>query len=84
MNKDAIKDQFLLMVRLGIAWVLGYGGTWAAKWVIGTVVLHRSVIADALNTVAYRIDGKEDWSISITRICTAPISPTFCRRCPWH
>lgn len=61
MNKDAIKDQFLLMVRLGIAWVAGYGGTWAAKWIIGTVVLHRSVIADALNTVAYRIDGKEDW-----------------------
>lgn len=25
------------------------------------MVLHRSVIADALNTVAYRIDGKEDW-----------------------
>ena len=54
MNKDAIKDQFLLMVRLGIAWVLGYGGTWAAKWVIGTVVLHRSVIADALNPNMYR------------------------------
>lgn len=84
MNKDAIKDQFLLMVRLGIAWVLGYGGTWAAKWVIGTVVLHRSVIADALNTVAYRIDGKEDWFDINYPNMYAPISPTFCRRCPWH
>ena len=61
MNKGSVRDKILLMIRTGIAWVTGYGGTWAAKWVIGTIVLKRNVISDALSTAIYRIDGKEDW-----------------------
>jgi hypothetical protein len=41
--------------------VLGYGLTWAFKWVIGSVILGRNVIADAIGTIFYRTgaDGIE-------------------------
>ena len=61
MNQEKVREKLWLMIRLGISWVAGYGGTWAAKWVIATLVLKRNIITDALSTAIYRIDGKEDW-----------------------
>jgi hypothetical protein len=42
------------IITKSVAWVLGYGLTWAFKWVIGSVILRKNVIADALDTIFYR------------------------------
>ncbi len=56
-----IGGKILLLARVCIAWVLGYGGTWLAKWLIGSAVLQRNVLADAIQTVLFRTEGKVDW-----------------------
>ncbi len=56
-----IWEKVWLIARICIAWVLGYGGTWLAKWLIGSAVLQRNVLADAIETILFRTEGKVDW-----------------------
>ena len=45
------------LLLLSIAWGMGYGLFWAAKWVIGSLVLGRNVLTDAIGAASYRIAG---------------------------
>lgn len=62
--KAGAKQGVLGVVRLSALWGLAYGLTWAAKWVVGTLVLQRNVLADALETAQHRTVG-ENWSLTI-------------------
>ena len=36
------------------AWGFGYGGMWAGKWILATILTNQNVIAAAINNVIYR------------------------------
>lgn len=42
------------MALNSIAWAVGYGGMWAGKWVVASVLTDQNVILDALQNVAGR------------------------------
>lgn len=41
-------------VASGFCWGLGYGGMWSGKWLIGSPLTGRNILADALETARYR------------------------------
>ncbi|MDR2646767.1 MAG: hypothetical protein LBB67_01375 [Oscillospiraceae bacterium] len=41
----------------GVCWAFGYGGIWACKWAIASIVLRRNVFAEALNQMRLRAFG---------------------------
>ena len=71
---DSLKKEIETIFSSTIAWGVGYGVLWASKWLIGSVVLHRNVLADAIDQVAVRASDS-----SITRITAiiAAIEPYF-------
>jgi len=42
------------VVFCGLSWILGYGGMWAGKWLLGEVLLREPVVATAWNEVLFR------------------------------
>lgn len=42
------------VVFTGISWIVGYGGMWFLKWVLGTLILHKNVIQQAIDEVFMR------------------------------
>ncbi|MCR5651482.1 MAG: hypothetical protein K6F86_09910 [Lachnospiraceae bacterium] len=49
-----IKTNMKYIAGLSASWLIGYGGLWVQKWLIGSVVLGKNVFSDALNQVVYR------------------------------
>ena len=45
------------LILLTVVWGLGYGLFWAAKWVIGSLVLGRNVLTDAFQVASVRVAG---------------------------
>lgn len=41
-------------IKLGIAWIFGYGGMWSGKWFLGSLITGNNVLRDALNQAAIR------------------------------
>ena len=46
------------MAGFSVLWVFGYGSMWALKWLTGSLILRRNVLADAMNAVAFRTGGE--------------------------
>ncbi len=46
-EKKALKE----VVICGLYWILGYGGMWGGKWILGNIILHRDIIAAALSEI---------------------------------
>lgn len=46
-----------------VAWTLGYGLTWFAKWCIGSVILGRNVIKEGMESVLFRTEGSAEFPI---------------------
>lgn len=55
-EKASIKKYILETLKIGIAWVLGYGITWASKWVIVELVYGRPIISQAITQAFFRSD----------------------------
>ncbi len=51
----SIKETNKQIIIIGIAWALGYGLTWGAKWIITQVFFDRNLIAQAIEQALYRI-----------------------------
>ncbi|MEM9519863.1 MAG: hypothetical protein AAGA37_11130 [Actinomycetota bacterium] len=50
-------------VTAGIAWMVGYAGMWAGKWVFAALVLGRERVSDDVrSTIELRINGESDFS----------------------
>lgn len=47
---DTIKASFI--------WAIGYGITWATKWVVATIVLKKNIISDALSQILSRTSSE--------------------------
>lgn len=46
------------VVLLSFFWALGYGGIWASKWCLGTIITKRNFFIEALNQIQYRSIGE--------------------------
>lgn len=55
-----LKEQkkSIYVVILSFFWALGYGGIWASKWCLGTIITQRNFFIEALNQVLYRSIGE--------------------------
>lgn len=58
------KEILKLYFTTSIMWGLGYGLTWATKWIITDLILDRGIIKNALEQISYRTSG-ESYSIKI-------------------
>ena len=47
-GENDLKRNFLTCFRNSFAWCIGYAFFWAEKWLIGSLILQRNVLADAL------------------------------------
>ncbi len=47
------------VVCSSVSWGIGYAACWAAKWLIGTLILGENIFADAWKTARFRIEGSE-------------------------
>lgn len=58
-----IKDTTWKNVTMSIgAWLFGYAGMWASKWVLAEVLTEEHVISDAISQVIHRTVGNSDVS----------------------
>lgn len=49
-----VKQDFVTMFLQGMAYIFGYAGMWAMKWIYATIFTKENVIADAINSVLHR------------------------------
>lgn len=58
---DPRKDynRLLEMLLLSVSWLSGYGGFWAIKWIVSSIVLQKNILLDGLNSMNFRINGSE-------------------------
>lgn len=47
------------VVLLATLWFLGYGGLWAAKWLLATMITGQNFFANALNSIFIRTYGED-------------------------
>lgn len=55
-EKGEIKKYILEILKIGISWTLGYGITWASKWVITEFIYNRPIISQAIEQALFRSD----------------------------
>lgn len=53
-EKTSFKDTFMESLKLALCWGLGFAGMWVGKWLLGSLVLGRSVLADAVTNAEIR------------------------------
>ena len=60
-DKEIQQESLSLICKkiffLSLLWGIGFAFTWAAKWVIATWITGTDVIADAIGTSLYRVNG---------------------------
>lgn len=64
MQKRTIIVNLVIMAKSSIAWGVGYGLTWVSKWCIGSIVLNKNVISDAINQIFFRTMGDDTHPIN--------------------
>lgn len=47
-KKKSWKEAGKIVVFASMAWIIGYGGMWSAKWIVGSVLTGKNLFADAL------------------------------------
>lgn len=82
-----LRDRLACIIKIGIMWCIGYGGMWAAKWVIGGLLIgNDSIIKSAVAAFRFRTsavapDGITHYSIlrCIAKNCASFIrTPAIC------
>ena len=53
------------IIKMSIVWALGYGLTWATKWVVASIILKENVVSNALNQILARTSDTS-WDIALT------------------
>lgn len=53
-ENNSTKKSVLTIIRTGIAWVIGYGGMWASKWFVGSLLSGTNLLSTALSQVVVR------------------------------
>ena len=53
-TEDSFKKRLSTLFLFAVLWGMGYGFTWASKWVLGTLFTDINVIKDAFDNVLFR------------------------------
>lgn len=71
------RKAFIDVVLPSICWGAGYAGMWSAKWILGTIILKRNVLAEAMGAATARsgIVIQEEGGIEINGL--SPIMVTL-------
>lgn len=79
-QQESLFNIFKRLFFLSLIWGVGFAFTWAAKWVIATWVTGTNVIADAIGTSLYRVNGDIPYmpSYTVWDALYANLS-----KCPW-
>lgn len=70
-------DSLLFIIKNSFLWGLGYGATWAFKWIIATLFTENNVIQDALNQSVVRTVGTESQPVDRIRMFTENFNLMF-------
>lgn len=62
LSRDTYKEQMKQIRKCIPSWVVGYGGMWAAKWILSDVLLGTGVIADAVDVVLFRTSNAQSYN----------------------
>lgn len=57
-SKDAFLQNLIKLIKYSIIWAVGYIGMWAGKWVIGSVLLRKNIITDAIDALLNRTSSE--------------------------
>ena len=67
LNKDQTKISNLIIFT--ICWFIGYGGMWASKWIISSIILNEDIIKNAITAIAVRTsDTGQGFSLNIFNV----------------
>lgn len=58
-TEEDLSGTLRTIICLSASWGIGYALCWAAKWTIGTIILHENVFSDAMTTAKFRVEGNE-------------------------
>ena len=64
LGKDSIIKNWAVLIHSCITWAVGWAAGWAAKWIVGTAILRRNIIEDALNQASFRVSGNDTSKVS--------------------
>lgn len=56
-EKITAKRYILELIKVVIPWALGYGITWASKWIITEICFNRPLISQVINQILFRSNG---------------------------
>lgn len=60
LTEGALKDRIKKVLFHSVAWVFGYGGMWAGKWIAATVITGKNILDNALGAAANRTSSVAD------------------------
>ena len=49
--------EIKFIIKTLITWLLGFATTWASKWLVGSIVVGRNILLDAVHQATYRMNG---------------------------
>ena len=62
-EETSLATSFRMSLRISGLWFAGYGLTWVSKWIIGSIVLKRNVIQDAVAAILFRTQGNDVYPV---------------------
>lgn len=51
---DNKEINLVQVIKMSLAWVLGYAGMWVGKWIVASVLTEENIISDAANAILHR------------------------------
>lgn len=54
LNKENLKENFILLVKCAILWCAGYVFMWAGKWILGSLVSGTHILKEAKKAIQFR------------------------------
>lgn len=58
-KKGSFLSDFWETIQYGFIWAVGYGGMWAGKWIIGSILLRKNIINDAIAAIFNRTSSED-------------------------
>lgn len=62
-GEESWKRNFTIIIKLSVAWLLGYGLCWVSKWTLSSLFTGKNVFKDAMNTIVFRTMGNEEYPV---------------------
>lgn len=57
-------ENLYQLILSGLSWLIGYGGTWLIKWILGAIFLEGNLILDAANQIFFRTGSADNFELT--------------------